>query len=457
MTTNYESSLKTYLAKYKYPDAAKREVTNILGQYRDLRPSHDNFVFNDGTQKQLLNLEGTIPVPYKGNVYNIPMCIWIMDTHPYNPPMAYVRPTSSMQIKPNRYVDANGKVDLPYLREWKYTGSDLLSLIQILIFSFGEECPVFSRHAPSQPPPYPMGQGGGGGPPMGGQPPYPTGQVNMPMPGAAHGGSNPPYPPYSGGQPGYPSTGYPPYPAPGGGGYPPQGGQNYGGFQGYPSQGQGYTGGSQGQYPPYSYGSGSNPPYPPSTAAYPATSAATTTSTAVGRPGTGTVTEAHIRASLLSAVEDKMRRRLRETFAQAQAEMEVLKKTQSDLMSGKDRLERMVRDLETEKEEIDRNIQLLNQKDVEVKDALRKLESNDQLEIDDAVVTTTPLYRQLLNAFAEEQAIEDTVYYLGEALRKNVVDLEVFLKQVRELSRKQFLLRALIQKCREKAGLPPLA
>ncbi|XP_046574365.1 annexin A7-like [Haliotis rubra] len=115
----------------------------------------------------------------------------------------------------------------------------------------------------------------------------------MPMPGAAHGGSNPPYPNYGGAQPGYPSTGYPPYPPAGGGGYPPQGGQNYGGFQGYPNQGQGYMGGSQGQYPPFSYGSSSNPPYPATTAGYPATSAATN----LAQLGTGTApSEAHIRA-----------------------------------------------------------------------------------------------------------------------------------------------------------------
>ena len=36
------------------------------------------------------------------------------------------------------------------------------------------------------------------------------------------------------------------------------------------------------------------------------------------QPGTGTVTEEHLRASLLSAVEDKMKRKLREFFAQAQ-------------------------------------------------------------------------------------------------------------------------------------------
>ena len=35
---------------------------------------------------------------------------------------------------------------------------------------------------------------------------------------------------------------------------------------------------------------------------------------------------------------------------------------------------------------------------------------------------------RLLNTFAEEQATEDALYYLGEALRKRVIDLDVFLK-----------------------------
>lgn len=152
-----------------------------------------------------------------------------------------------------------------------------------------------------------------------------------------------------------------------------------------------------------------------------------------------------------------MKRRLREFFAQAQAEMDVLKKTQTDLTSGKEKLEHMLRDLEQEKTSIESNMILLTTKDQEVKEALQKMEQGEKVDIDEAVVTTAPLYRQLIDAFAEEQAIEDAIYYLGEALRKNVIELEVFLKRVRELSRKQFMQRALIQKCREKAGLPPLA
>ena len=38
------------------------------------------------------------------------------------------------------------------------------------------------------------------------------------------------------------------------------------------------------------------------------------------------------------------------------------------------------------------------------------------------------LLSRLLNAFAEEQATEDAIYYMGEALRKGVIELDVFLK-----------------------------
>lgn len=69
-------------------------------------------------------------------------------------------------------------------------------------------------------------------------------------------------------------------------------------------------------------------------------------------------------------------------------------------------------------------------------------------------IHTKPQHLRLLNAYAEEAAIEDAVYFMGEALRSGVIDLEVFLKHVRQLSRKQFMLRALMQKCRQKAGFP---
>lgn len=69
------------------------------------------------------------------------------------------------------------------------------------------------------------------------------------------------------------------------------------------------------------------------------------------------------------------------------------------------------------------------------------------------LLTNNIILFRLLNCFAEEAAIEDAIYYMGEGLRQGVIDLDVFLKQVRTLSRKQFMLRATMQACRKKAGL----
>ncbi|KAH7940351.1 hypothetical protein HPB52_023538 [Rhipicephalus sanguineus] len=81
-------------------------------------PDAKQALFNDGMKKELFCLDGTIPVNYKGTTYNIPVCIWLLDTHPYNSPMCYVKPTSYMQIKVSRHVDQTGRVFLPYLHEW---------------------------------------------------------------------------------------------------------------------------------------------------------------------------------------------------------------------------------------------------------------------------------------------------------------------------------------------------
>ena len=39
-----------------------------------------------------------------------------------------------------------------------------------------------------------------------------------------------------------------------------------------------------------------------------------------------------------------------------------------------------------------------------------------------------PQSYRILQLYAEENAVDDTIYYLGEALRKGVIELEVFLK-----------------------------
>ncbi|XP_030098222.1 tumor susceptibility gene 101 protein isoform X1 [Mus musculus] len=243
-----------------------------------------------------------------------------------------------MTIKTGKHVDANGKIYLPYLHDWKHPRSELLELIQIMIVIFGEEPPVFSR---------------------------PT-----------------------------VSASYPPYTATG-------------------------------------------PPNSPSR--------------------DGTISEDTIRASLISAVSDKLRWRMKEEMDGAQAELNALKRTEEDLKKGHQKLEEMVTRLDQEVAEVDKNIELLKKKDEELSSALEKMENqSENNDIDEVIIPTAPLYKQILNLYAEENAIEDTIFYLGEALRRGVIDLDVFLKHVRLLSRKQFQLRALMQKARKTAGLSDL-
>ena len=74
-------------------------------------------------------------------MYNIPVALWILDTHPIHAPLCYVRPTPDMQIKVSQHVDGNGKIYLPYLHEWDAANSDILGLVQMCIITFGEQPP----------------------------------------------------------------------------------------------------------------------------------------------------------------------------------------------------------------------------------------------------------------------------------------------------------------------------
>ncbi|CAH1391720.1 unnamed protein product [Nezara viridula] len=376
------------LRLYNNPEITRREIIKAMENYKGLNWKVEPFVFNDGTSRDLVNLQGTIPVNYKGSVYNIPICIWLMDTHPDTPPICYVKPTPDMQIKMSMYVDHSGKIYLPYLHDWHRSSSDLLGLIIVMICAFGEYPPVFAR-------------------PRTDSTPYPTQPSYMPMPGSCY--------------PAYPAT---PTPT---------------------------------QYPQPQYGNTPYPQMPPTPLRPPPTPTQhympQASPPAVPSGNSGTITDAHIRESLMSALEHKIKQRLQEHLGQSKAELDILQHTANELTHGKAKLDAIIEKLKKEKLELERTINVLKEKDAELDKAIAEIGEQGEVDVDEAVTTTTPLYKQILNTYAEEAALEDTIYYIGEALRRGVIDLDVFLKQIRTLSRKQFMLRALMQKCRQKAGL----
>eukprot|EP00117_Sycon_ciliatum_P038113 scpid60601/ scgid28383/ Tumor susceptibility gene 101 protein; ESCRT-I complex subunit TSG101 len=167
-----------------------------------------------------------------------------------------------------------------------------------------------------------------------------------------------------------------------------------------------------------------------------------------GSSATGSLEATTVKASLVSAVEDKLRRNLASSEQAAQEDLSQLSGTHSELVDGGNRLQQMIDEMSAKQNELRASIEELKACQSEVhtaNDRLQKL-TDEQANVDAIVVADYPLHRQILDLLAEDNGIEDTLYYLGEGLRRDTIELDVFLKNVRELSRRQFFLRALITK-----------
>jgi xanthine/uracil/vitamin C permease (AzgA family) len=64
----------------------------------------------------------------------------------------------------------------------------------------------------------------------------------------------------------------------------------------------------------------------------------------------------------------------------------------------------------------------------------------------------TLFLNRLIDLVAGDSAIGDTLFYLGQALHSEVIEVEKFLKQTRFLAREQFMRRALAQKITQGMG-----
>lgn len=93
-------------------------------------------------------------------------------------------------------------------------------------------------------------------------------------------------------------------------------------------------------------------------------------------------------------MEDKVRRRLQERVNQIQAEIQTLNRTKQELTEGQTKIKDIISKLEAEHAELTRNMETLKEKDAELDKCLETIEKAGEVNIDEAIVTTAPLYRQ---------------------------------------------------------------
>jgi len=122
------------------------DATSVRAKYPSLLSKAETYVHEDGRENRLLVLHGTLPMHYQGSVYNIPVEIFVPEKYPLEPPLAYVRPTSTMDLKPRHpHMSIEGRVYLPYLSQWQGLSHNLVTLCDEMARIFGLDPPVFAR------------------------------------------------------------------------------------------------------------------------------------------------------------------------------------------------------------------------------------------------------------------------------------------------------------------------
>jgi len=146
-------SLGTFIHRlsgvYRDPQRVLRDAETLLSSPlgTHLRPTTEPLIRNDGTSTPpVLLLRGTIPMTYRGVTYNLPIDMYLVQEYPIRPPTVFIRPVSSMAIKENhRHVGLDGRVYLPYLHEWKGNTHDLRELVVWMSSLFGSEPPCYAK------------------------------------------------------------------------------------------------------------------------------------------------------------------------------------------------------------------------------------------------------------------------------------------------------------------------
>eukprot|EP00899_Mesostigma_viride_P003778 jgi/Mesvir1/13400/Mv16487-RA.1 len=177
---------------------------------------------------------------------------------------------------------------------------------------------------------------------------------------------------------------------------------------------------------------------------------------AVGRAGSGSGSvgaedpSSAFRRHAVQYLTKKLHTSLAEYRASSQRELESLYETEALLQSRRAALERGLDSLRLDKERLEAAVAKVNSKKDSIENWLRINDRGvEEVVVDDIFVVEDPLSQQLLDAAADDLAIDDTLDALEAPLQEHLVPLEEYLTHVKRLTRQQFMARALWHKIRK--------
>lgn len=133
-----------------------------------------------------------------------------------------------------------------------------------------------------------------------------------------------------------------------------------------------------------------------------------------------------------------------------EAETEGLLATQAMLRQREEQIAHGLREMAGEKEGLEQSLQVVLMNTDVLEGWVRENGGKWRGDVDaeDAFEPSDVLSRQMLECTAADLAVEDTVYSLDKAVQSGAIPFDMYLKNVRALSREQFFHRAMATKVR---------
>ncbi|KAG0366172.1 hypothetical protein BGZ54_005719 [Gamsiella multidivaricata] len=148
----------------------------------------------------------------------------------------------------------------------------------------------------------------------------------------------------------------------------------------------------------------------------------------------------------------KLQAALQDFQAASSGEMQNLVTVNKQLNDAETRTKVELQTLKDLNTKIQYNIATLTRTNQQLNTKIEQIQAWPETPVDEIICGSSVVHNQLFELVAEENAIEDTIYILGQALIQDKVELNVYMKHLRNLAREQFMKKALIKKVKTQLG-----
>jgi ESCRT-I complex subunit TSG101 len=378
---------------YRDPARIDRDASSVLKSSvgAHLTPGIAPLVENNGDASHCLVLQGTIAIVFRGLTYQLLVDIYLPPGYPIRPPVSYIRLAPNMYLKENHpHVGSDGMVYLPYTHEWNSRTHSLIEMVVAMSSVFSADPPCFTRSTPAPPPP-------------------------PPPPAASNSNNNPPPPTYSN--------------------------------AGFVSSSTTTTrdDSSERYMREQIEAIVAKEAEEANSAAEIARRAAKEDEDREKQVAAQTLWEKQKKTKTEEQVNQKIHAYLTTEAEETKTSVQADWRDQEQLKQSKKTIAEELEHLGKTKEQLEQHIATVDAKTGEIEQWLEESKDNKQNEeanVDEMCQPVSKLHAQMLDLSAENAALTDALYFLDRGMYMGQMDCNTHLKSVRNLAKKQFLVRA---------------